>query len=47
MPQETLAEPEERKPLSRQVLRLIDGGVVGQLLQGATRDGTHMEPWVD
>lgn len=47
MPQETLAEPEKRKPLSRLVLRLIDGGVAGQLLQVDTRDGACMELWVD
>ena len=38
---------EERIFDMRQVLQLIDGGVVGQLLQGDTRDGTHMELWVD
>lgn len=47
MTQEALAEPEKRKPLSRLVLRLIDGGVAGQLLQVDTRDGACMELWVD
>ena len=32
---------------SPNVLRLIDGGVVGQLLQVGIRNGTHMELWVD
>lgn len=38
---------EERIFDMRQVLQLIDGGVVGQLLQVDAREGTHMELWVD
>lgn len=57
MPQETLAEQLNVTPRtmgkwendvsSPNVLRLIDGGVVGQLLQVGIRNGTHMELWVD
>ena len=57
MPQQALAEQLNVTPRtmskwendvsSPNVLRLIDGGVVGQLLQVGIRNGTHMELWVD
>ena len=57
MPQEALAEQLNVTPRtmgkwendasSPNVLRLIDGGVVGHLLQVGIRVGTHMELWVD